>query len=505
MELKLWNRVKKASRILFGYDAIVSNRYRKAKGYHPIRDENIELNPFDRDELVGNLLNMKRNNPIVKSISRLKRTDVVGSGIKPQPATPSEEFNEQILNLWEKWSDSPEITGMMNMKELQQEIVDAPLFFGDIGLLYSSDGLLQVFEGSRIGSPLGINGFNETDPDKNGVIVNDYGRPVEYQVGQRVNGVLTDVTNVPASDFSLYMKRMRPSQWRGVPTLAPCVNTLMDVSEYEEIEMIAAKVSASLSAVIKRDGAVNFELANRAPANEQDTEGRLENFEPGTFHYLEPGEDVSTIAPNGRPNVNGIEWLAFELRKVGAAIGIPYEFLLGDIGGSSFSASQGVVMQYQAQVEEEQNCLIELMHRIYRWRVAKWVADGELSIPGEVNKPFLVRFQPPRFRWINRSSQVESDMKYVALGAMSLDDVASSFGDSALNIMRRKAQNIADAKQVAEEFGVEDWREIFNQMQTSASVNFAELINPPGATPEKPRRPAREENTPEQLQIDWRT
>jgi len=487
MELTLWDRMKSAGRILFGYDAIKSNRYRKAKGFHPIRDENIELPPFDRDELVGNLLNMKRNNPIVKSISRLKRTDVVGSGIRAQPATPSEDFNERILNLWEEWSEAPEVSGLMNMAEVQREIVDAPLFFGDIGILYSQSGQLQIFEGSRIGSPMGVNGFNEDDPDKNGVIVDDYGKPISYQVGQRVNGILADVIDVPASEFSLYLKRQRPAQWRGVPTLAPCVNTLMDVAEYEEIEMIAAKVSASLSAVIKREGAVNFELANRAPDNEQDTVGRLENFEPGTFHYLEPGEDVSTIAPNGRPNVNGIEWLKFELRKIGSAIGIPYEFLFADIGNASFSASQGVVMQYQSQVEEEQNCLISLMKKIYRWRVSKWVADGELSIPTEVSKPFQVRFQPPRFRWINRSSQVDSDMKYVALGAMSLDDVASSFGDSALNIMRRKAQNIADAKQVAKEFGVGDYREIFNQIQTSASANFADLLDlSPGATGIRP-------------------
>jgi hypothetical protein len=69
-------------------------------------------------------------------------------------------------------------------------------------------------------------------------------------------------------------------------------------------------------------------------------------------------------------------------------------------------------------------------------------------------------------------------MKYVGLGAMSLDDVASSFGDSALNIMRRKAQNIADAKQVAEEFGVKDYREIFNNgIQAYASANLNELLD----------------------------
>jgi capsid protein len=152
-------------------------------------------------------------------------------------------------------------------------------------------------------------------------------------------------------------------------------------------------------------------------------------------------------------------------------------------------------MQYQAQVEEEQNCLIDVMQKIYRWRVAKWVADGDLNVPAEVANPYLVRFQPPRFRWINRSSQVDSDMRYVALGAMSLDDVASSFGDSALNIMRRKAQNIADAKQVAAEFGVDDYREIFNQINTSAQANFADLLGIEKAPPAGGGRPTTETET----------
>ena len=80
-------------------------------------------------------------------------------------------------------------------------------------------------------------------------------------------------------------------------------------------------------------------------------------------------------------------------------------------------------------------------------------------------------------------------MRYVALGAMSLDDVASSFGDSALNILRRKAQNIADAKQIAEEYGVDSYRELFNQVNTSAQANWAELL-------EMPPRPKPPESEP---------
>ena len=41
--------------------------------------------------------------------------------------------------------------------------------------------------------------------------------------------------------------------------------------------------------------------------------------------------------------------------------------------------------------------------------------------------------------------------------------------------MRQKARNICQAKVIADEYGIEDWRELMNQMQTMANVNFAEL------------------------------
>ena len=104
------------------------------------------------------------------------------------------------------------------------------------------------------------------------------------------------------------------------------------------------------------------------------------------------------------------------------------------------------------------------------------LTDGRLSIPSEVENPFRVRWQPPRFRWINRAAQVDADIRYLQLGALSLDDVASQFGDTARNIMRQKARNIDQAKELATEFGLEDWRELFNPYQTFANANFVELL-----------------------------
>lgn len=479
----IWNRAKAAGRILFGYDAVQNSRYRKNRGLEPIRDEEIELNAYDRERLISTLMNLKRNDPVARAISRLRKTDVIGAGIAPQPATPSDDFNREVSELWEEWSEYPEVTGMMNMMAVQQEVADSTLWQGDIGIMLTRKGQLQLIEGNRIGNALGQVFSSQTSPDKNGVTVNKVGRPISYKVGDRINGMLQNVKEISAKNFLLFFRRMRPSQWRGVPELASAVNSLQDVAEYEEVEMLSAKVSASLSAVIRREDAHQYELVDRMDAADQDDIGRLEKFEPGAFHYLEPGEDVTTISSNGRPNVEGIDFVMYHLRKVGASVGIPVEMIMNTIGKTSFSASQGLLLQYQAAIEEQQRCISYFFDRIYRWKVAKWIADESLKLPGEVVDPYKTRWQTPAFKWVNKTAQVNSDLKYVQLGALSLDDVAGQFGYTAESAMRRKAQNIKQAQEIAEEFGLDSSLDLFNPYGMFASAKWNEMVVQAGGDP----------------------
>ena len=474
----LWARAKAAGRLLLGYDAVKNTRNRKNRGLLPLRGEEIELPQYDRDRLISTLMDFKRNNPVCKAISRLRKTDVVGNGLVPQPATSDEKFNDRIVSMWSNWAEAPEVTGQMSMAEVQKEVVDSTLFFGDIGLILTRSGKLQLIEGSRIGNANSIAVWSESDPNKQGVIVNGLGRPLRYMVGKRVNGSLTDVKAIPARDFILHFKRMRPAQWRGVAELASCVNSLQDLDEYETIEIISAKVSASLSAVVKKENSAQFELVDRMNESEQDATGRLERFEPGTFHYLEPGEDISTITTSGRPNVDGIQFCMYHMRKVGSAIGIPVEFILSTIGETSFSASQGLVLQYQSALEEEQRNLASTLNRIYKWKIKRWIAEGKL-MPGHDENPFAVRWQTPGFRWINRVAQAKSDLAYLQAGAMSLDDISTQFGYTAESAMTRKAQNIKQASEIADKFGIPGgWKELFNPYPVFASANFNDLIEP---------------------------
>ena len=457
-----------------GYDAVTQTRYRARRGLESIRSEEVELSKYDRERLVSACLEFRRNNPVVASMSRLRKTDVVGRGISAQPNTGDDDLDRRIEDEWSKFSENPEVTECMDMRELQQQMVDSLLFYGDCGIIVL-DGKVQFIDGTRIGNPSGQYTASEDSKYQNGVEIDDIGKPVSYTVGNRINGDLRDFTQIPARDFIPFFKRVRPVQFRGIPELAPILNTLQDCDEYDRVEMIAAKVSASLSVAVKRENSYEFELQNRLDGTEQDDTGGLEQFEPGRFHYLDPGEDISVIGSNGRPNVDGIEWVSYLLRKAGSAVGIPVEFLLMDIGGSSFSASQGVVLQYQQTVESYQNDLIKVMNRIYRRWLTQKIASGTISA-SNVETPFRVRWQRPAFRWINRAAQVKADLEYFRLGAMSLDDITAPFGYTSDEVLIRKAQNIRKAQQIAEGADI-DWRDLINPFPTSIAGNFADVID----------------------------
>ena len=476
-------KTKKPNRVSFafkqfvrafqGYDAVRNTRYRARRGTTPIRSEEIELNSSDRDRLVATCLEFRRNNPVVASLSRLRKADIVGRGLIPQPATGDDETDSNILDAWMKFAESPEATGMMDMREMQQQMIDSLLFYGDCGLIVGKDQV-QFIDGSRIGNPSGEFTSSEDSSFQNGVEVDKIGKPLSYVVGNRVSGTLRDTKLIPARDFIPFLRRVRPNQYRGVPELATVINTLQDCDEYDRVEMMAAKVSASLSVVVKRENSYEFELQNRLDAGEQDSGGNLEQFEPGRFHYMEPGEDVSVVSSNGRPNVDGIQWVSYLLRKVGSAVGIPLEFLLMEIGGSSFSASQGVVLQYQQTVESYQSDLIRVMGRLYRRWLSQQIAAGKIDVAAAAN-PFGVRWQRPAFRWVNKSAQVKADMEYFRAGAMSLDDITAPFGYTAEEVMTRKAQNIVQAKKIAKENNLGSWYDLVNFYNTSASANFSDL------------------------------
>ena len=69
--------------------------------------KNSRLKNYDRDHLVSACLNLRRNNPIVASLSRLRKADIVGRGIIPQPVTGNSDLDSKIEQCWEDFFKIP--------------------------------------------------------------------------------------------------------------------------------------------------------------------------------------------------------------------------------------------------------------------------------------------------------------------------------------------------------------------------------------------------------------
>ncbi len=489
-KLNFWQRLSRATKYAFnynpvlygtGYDATKTTRYRGSKRYDNVRSEETELPQGDRLSLIAMLLDQRRNNPVVKAIARLREEDVIGKGIVPRVQSGDRVLDSEIEAAWHEYGYDCEVTGM-SMVECQKILASQTLIHGDGGLLKLENGQVQLISGEQIGKnsnrPFGDPILPESDGPfiSEGVEIDNLGRPTAYHIGIIKDGKLEDSQRVDADEFIIHMKRMRSGQLRGVPELATCVDTLMDIKEYDQTEMIAAKVAATLSAVVKRQDSLDFEMGNR------DDETELEYFEPGKFTYLEPGEDISVISANGRPNVNAIDWITYKLRTVGSTIGIPVEFLLMTIGETSFSASQGMILLYQNTVEAEQRCVQYTLDKWYRWWLMHMTTSGILKFGDDLN-PFHVKWQSPAFRWVNRAAQVKADQTYLQMGACSLENISSQFGATPKEVLSAKAREIKMAKEIADEYELSDWRELFNPIPTSASAGLtlgkeSDLQNP---------------------------
>ena len=406
----------------YGYDATKNSRYREQKKlFGGVQSEDRELPMGDRLSLITLLLDQKRNNPVVKALCRLREEDTIGSGIHPRPQTGDEVLDAELTEMWREYSDNCEVSGL-SMMDTQKLISSMPLIHGDGGLVCIDDGRVQLIAGEQIGTGDTASDIVEHGNDPmiiEGVKIDKVGRPIGYFVGSRSTGSLEDVQFIDTEHFIHHTKRMRAGQLRGVPELATAVDALMDVQEYEKTEMLSAKVSAMLSATVKRENSLDFEIGDRGESEE-----RLSSFEPGQFHYLEPGESVDVISANGRPNVNGIEWLKYKLRVVGSVVGVPVEFLLMTIGETSFSASQGMVLLYQNTIEAEQRQVVQTLRKWWRHKVSTLIASGELSVGDSVNK----------------------------------------------------AKEIQKAKAIAKEFELDSWRDLFNPITTFGNWSYDKAL-----------------------------
>ncbi|WP_232510258.1 phage portal protein [Paenibacillus crassostreae] len=386
-----------------------------------IQDNLEALRPRARDLFMGGSL----ANGSIKTL----RTNIIGTGLRLKPNFDadflrlSEEeagnLKRQIEREFALWADSKDCdaTGLHNFYELQQLAFLSWMMSGDTFALLpllprkhaTYDLRIRLLEADRCSSPT-TKSASMNNKLSSGVEVDEDGMIVSYwfsnkhpgsSIATAMDWQKVDVVGVESGRRNVLhlMEAERPEQRRGVPILAPVIESLKQLERYTEAELMAAVISGMFTVFIESESEDPDEFGLGSSTNLEDNptgepvpqidEGDLQ-LGNGAVQFLRPGEKAN-IANPGRPNALFDPFVTSILRQVGASLEIPYELLLKHFT-ASYSASRAAMLEAWKMFRMRRSWMAaDFCQPIYEEWFAEAVIKGRINAPGVFDDPLLFK------------------------------------------------------------------------------------------------------------------
>ena len=396
----------------------------------------------NRSILVQKSRDLYMGAPLATGALKTMVTNVIGSGLRLKSTLDYESLgltreNSQILqNKIEKefnyWADSKiDQQGVLNFYQIQELVFLTTLLNGEcfIKLNYFETPLnpytlkLQIIEPDRIYTPNGKEKeYTEgVKFDKNGRIesyrvTNKHPLDSDFREKEEVKEIKVYGKNNQLNLIHILFTE-RPEQIRGVPILAPVIESLKQLDRYTEAELTAAVVSGLYAVFIQSEGEQNAELGESPiPENDQIDKEDERSIElgPGMVMQLDPGEKVTSANP-GRPNTAFDPFVTSILRQIGSALEVPYELLLKHFS-ASYSASRAALLEAGKMFRKRREWLVSnFTQPVYEEFLREGYLNGRLELKGFDDG--LIRKSYSESQW-NGAAQGSIDPKKEAEAAV---------------------------------------------------------------------------------------
>lgn len=405
---------------------------------------------YDLPELRERSRDLVRNAPLAGGAIHTVVTRTVGTGLAMQPAIKREilelseaqveEWNETTRYRFQLWAESKnaDIERELNFYEIQELGFRSALENGDAFCLlprrpapYRQNALcLQLIEADRCSNP---GHAGDSIKIAGGIEKNADGAVLNYHFSTAHPGDLTRITNewtsVPAygsrtgrrNVLHLYRK-LRIGQRRGVPYLAPVIETLKQLTTYTEAEIMAAVVSGMFTVFVKSEDGEGLNpvagLGGETGAQSSDSDVKLAN---GAIIDLAPGESIETANP-GRPNANFDPFFLAIVRQIGVGLELPFEVLVKHFN-SSYSAARAALLDAWLFIRTRRDWLeTNFCQPVYEAWLEEEIAQGRIDAPGFLDDA-MVRYAYSCAEWVGDGpgsidpvKEVIAAEKRVALG-----------------------------------------------------------------------------------------
>lgn len=311
---------------------------------------------------------------------------------------------------------------------------------------------VQVIEADRVATP------SDKIVNKNirgGIELDGQGAPAYYHILQEHPGESLLLKSISSDKFTILpaydadgnpivlpvMNITRPSQSRGVPYLAPVIETLKQLSRYSEAEITAAVISSLFAVFIKSPNPVSplaaapmsFPGSGGEPVKAAAGNGNLQKMQSGMMIDLAPGEEIQ-VAEAVRPNTAFDPFVTAVLRQIGTALELPFEVLVKHFT-ASYSAARAALLEAWKFYRKERAHLVDAYCQpVWEWIIHECVARGLLVADGFFDDP-LKREAWLRCSWVGAEQGQIDPLKEAKaaelwnnLGIQSRSDISAQQG-----------------------------------------------------------------------------
>ena len=246
------------------------------------------------------------------------------------------------------------------------------------------------------------------------------------------------------------MNRERIGQVRGVPFLAPVIDTIKQLGRYTEAEVLAAVINGLFTVFIEKESASDDVPFGESIPEEMQVDQEDENsieLAPGAVIDLGEGEKANMVNP-GRPNPNFDPFVIAVLKQIGAALEIPYEILIMAFS-SNYSASRAAILEFFKVVKMYRAWFVaDFCQPIYEEWLSEAVAKGRIKAPGFFTDPIIkdaycsAEWTGPSAGQLDPTKEVEAAEKRVQGGYSTREREARELTgtDFYKNIKQRKRE-----------------------------------------------------------------
>ena len=460
-----WNPFKKKKPAKRSYAAASTGRLFYS-WLHPGTSSNAEIQPA-LATIRNHSRELCRNNDYAKKYLSMCKTNIIGpSGIILQAKVKNDtgesqdgKANQLIEDQWKEWGlrGNCSVDGTLSWLDIQKIFVESIARDGEIlirlvkGWNNRWNFAIQLLEADYLDETYD----NPGKKIKMGIEVDSWNRPQSYYLlkfhpGDRNTAYQGDRYQAfPWSEIIHAYIPERPGQLRGVPHMHASMTRLHHVGEYEEAELVAARVGAAKMGFYKRPADVVATISGDGKDNDGNL---LKSAEPGTMEELPPGVDFVPWSPD-HPTDGFPAFIKATLRGISAGLNVSYNSLAGDLESVNYSSYRAGSLEERDNWRLLQSWVIQtLCTPVYR----EWLYWSMVSkaVPLPVNKfdKFLnVVWRPRGWDWVDPEKDIEATRKEIMAGLKTRSQVAAEKGLELEDIY----QQLAEEEKLAKKYGLD--------------------------------------------------